>query len=58
MGVQYWMYDIMKRKQFSIGFNETQRRQLEKESKQLGSSIASIVRLAIREYFQKQEMSS
>jgi hypothetical protein len=48
----------MKRKQFSIGFNETQRKQLEKESKQLGSSIASIIRLAIREYFQKQEMSS
>lgn len=48
-------YDNMKKNQMSIAFNKKQKRLLEKESNRLGSSIASIVRLAITDYFQKQE---
>ena len=44
--------------QISIGFNERQKKQLKKESDQLGSPIASVVRRAVMEYFQKQETSS
>lgn len=41
--------------QISVGFNKRQKKQLDKESERLGSSIASIVRMAVVEYFQKQE---
>lgn len=41
--------------QISIAFTDKQKKQLKKESAQLGSSIASVVRLAIREYFKSQE---
>jgi len=44
----------MKIGQISIGFNENQKNQLKKESNRLGSSIASIVRLAISDYFQRR----
>jgi hypothetical protein len=44
--------------QISIGFNERQKKQLEKERDRLGSPIASIVRMAVVEYFQRQEESS
>ena len=48
-------YYKMKINQMSIAFNDKQKQQLRKESKRLGSSIASIVRMAVVEYFQKQE---
>lgn len=41
--------------QISVGFNEKQKKQLDEESNRLGSSIASIVRMAVVEYFQKKE---
>jgi hypothetical protein len=46
----------MKVHQMSIAFNDKQKQQLRKESGRLGSSIASIVRLAVVEYFQKQKV--
>ena len=41
--------------QISIGFNERQKKQLDKESDRLGSPISSVVRIAVTEYFEKQE---
>ena len=45
----------MKIEQISIGFNEKQKKLLDEESQRLGSSIASIVRSIITEYFEKRE---
>jgi len=44
----------MKIEQISIGFNEKQKKQLDKESQRLGSSIASVVRSIVTEYFEKR----
>jgi hypothetical protein len=42
-------------KRIQITFNEKQLTQLESEKDRLGSSIASIVRSAVVDYFSKQE---
>ncbi len=43
---------------FQISFNQQQLERLHKESERFGSSVASIVRLAITEYFERQEVSN
>jgi metal-responsive CopG/Arc/MetJ family transcriptional regulator len=44
---------------FQISFNQQQLERLHRESKRLGgSSVASIVRLAITEYFERQGASN
>ena len=44
-------------KQVQISFTEKQVQQLHSEKEKLGSSVASIVRKSIVDYFQKQEGS-
>lgn len=44
----------MKKERITISFNSKQVNQLRNESNQLGSSIASVVRLAIRDYFENK----
>ena len=41
----------MLKERILISFNETQSKQLRKESNRLGSSISSIVRMAVVQYF-------
>ena len=46
---------LMSNERMLICFNKNQRIKLKEESERLGSSIASVVRMAVMQYFQNRD---